>query len=210
LLAEEMIILDDRMFLNSGTVRACYHHPEDSRLVIKVPTGKRKEREKANLTEMKGYHELMREQTDLFCISHCYGFVSTNRGKGLVCDCIRDDRGSVSKTIWDLIISQDDSDGKYILEVAKNFCDMLISKKIFIFDLNVKNIAFKLRYDGTYKPFVIDLKGRSENKEFIPYSRYIKFFSERKMERRSNQLIERISRCLDRRAELQFEHGTDL
>lgn len=188
-----MIFLTDTMHINHGTLRACYQHPENPNLVIKVPTGDKKEKELANLKEMKGYHALMREQTDLFCVSHCYGFVTTNLGKGLVCDCIRDYNGNISKTIWDIIGSGNDYDEHYILEIAGNFCDMLISQKVFIFDLNVKNIALQLREDGTYLPFAIDLKGRYDNNEFLPFSTYIKYFSLKKLERRSRQLIERIS-----------------
>jgi len=186
-----MICLEDDNFINQGTLRACYHHPKDRRFIIKVPAGDKKESELANLKEMKGYHALMREQIDLFCISHCYGFVSTNRGKGLVCDCIRDDDGTVSKTILD-IITGDDCDVDYIVEVAKGLCNTLISNRIYLFDINVKNIALKLRHDGTYQPFVIDLKGRYDNNEFLPLSSYVKYFALKKVARRGKQLIERI------------------
>jgi hypothetical protein len=57
---------------------------------------------------------------------------------------------------------------------------MLTSKGIFIFDLNVKNIAFQLQSDNTYRPVAIDLKGRFDNNEFLPFSSYIKYFSQKK------------------------------
>ncbi len=188
-----MFSLTDEMFINHGTLRACYQHPENSNLVIKIAIGEKKERKLANLKEMKGYHDLMCRHIDLFCISHCYGFVRTNLGDGLVCDCIRDDNESISKTIWDIISSGDEYDIDYILEVAKNFCDMLMSQRVYIFDLNIKNIIFKLKHDGTYLPFLIDLKGRFDNSELFPFSSYIKYLSIKKMERRSRQLVERIS-----------------
>ena len=188
-----MILLTDKKYINHGTLRACYQHPENPNLIIKVPVGEKKEKDQANLKELKGYHALMREHIDLFCISHCYGFVTTNLGVGLVCDCIRDYNGAISKTIWDVIGSGEEYDAHYILDIANNFCNMLISKRIYIFDLNVKNIALQLRNDGTYLPFAIDLKGRYDNNEFLPFSTYIKYFSQKKLERRSRQLIERIS-----------------
>ncbi len=149
-----------------------------------------------------GYHALMREHIDLFCISHCYGFVSTNRGQGLVCDCIRDDAGTVSKTIWDVIVTQDACDVDYIMTVARKFCHMLISKRIYIFDINLKNIALKLHHDGTYQPFIIDLKGRYDNKEIVPLSSYIDYFSRKKLERRCRQFLERIPIHRTRRKEM--------
>ena len=188
-----MFSLTDKMFINHGTLRACYQHPENPNLVIKVAAGEKKEEKLANLKEMKGYHKLMRTHIDLFYISHCYGFVTTNLGEGLVCDCIRDDNENTSKTIWDIINSEGDYDIDYILEVVRNFCDMLISKRVYIFDINVKNIALKLKYDGTYLTFLIDLKGCHDNKEFLPFSSYIKWLSLKKLKRRSRQLVERIS-----------------
>ncbi len=197
-----MIVLDEDKFINCGTLRASYQHPENPALLIKVPVGTRKEREQANLKEMKGYHALMREHTDLFCISHCYGFVSTNRGRGLVCDCIRDDAGTVSKTIWDVIVTQDDCDVDYIMAVAREFCHMLLSRRIYIFDINLKNIVVKLHHDGTYEPFVIDLKGRFDNKELFQLSSHIEYFSRKKLERRCRQLLERIPVHRTRRKEM--------
>lgn len=188
-----MIILTDKTYINQGSLRACYQHPENPNLIIKIPVGEKKEKNRANLKEQKGYHALIREHVDLFCISHCYGFVTTNLGIGLVCDCIRDHNGNISKTIWDIIGSGKEYDTHYILEVANSFCNMLISRNIFLFDLNVKNIVLQLRDDGTYQPFAIDLKGRYDNNEFLPFSTYIKFFAQKKIERRSKQLIERIS-----------------
>lgn len=188
-----MIILTDKLFINHGTLRACYQHPEKSNLVIKIAVGEKKAKIFANLKELKGYHELMRRHIDLFCVSHCYGFVTTNFGEGLVCDCIRDDDMSISKTISEILGSEDKSDVQYIMEVARNFCDMLISKRVYVFDLNLHNIVLKLKHDGSYLPYLIDLKGRYDNNEFLPFSSYINYLSLKKLERRSRQLIERIS-----------------
>ena len=134
----------------------------------------------------------MRRHIDLFCVSHCYGFVTTNLGEGLVCDCIRDDDKSISKTISDILSSDDESDVHYILEVVRSFCDILIAKRVYVFDLNLHNIVLKLKHDGSYLPFLIDLKGRYDNNEFLPFSSYINYLSLKKLERRSRQLIERI------------------
>jgi hypothetical protein len=188
-----MIILDEEGFINRGTLRACYQHPENPNLVIKVPVGDKKGKELANLKELKGYHALVRKHIDLFCISHCYGFITTSHGTGLVCDCVRDHDGNISRTIADIITSGEDYDPAYVLAVAQNICDMLMSKKVYIFDLNIKNIALKLQPDGAYLPLAIDLKGRYDNNEFFPFSSYIEFLSRKKMERRCRQLLERIS-----------------
>ncbi len=187
-----MILLEDADFIGEGTLRACYVHPENPGLVIKVPVGEKKGKESANFKELKGYHALMCEHIDLLCVSHCYGFVSTNRGQGLVCDCVRDDDGTISKTILDVITAEDGCDFEYIYNVAGGLCSTLKLKDIFIFDINLYNVVLRSRFDGTYQPFIIDLKGRYDNSEFLPLSSYIRYFSRKKLERRCQQFLVRI------------------
>ncbi len=194
-------MLDNRLLINQGRTRACYQHPGDKNLVVKVPCGNKKTDSMSNIIELRGYQALMREQVDLFCISHCYGFVTTSLGKGLVCDCIRDDDGAVSRTIWDIIIYQDDCNIEYIKAVIDDFCGFLIERDARLFDLNLKNIVLKLQNDGVYAPFAVDLKGRFDNKETIPVSSYSRYFARKKMVRRRRQLIERISFFREKRVE---------
>ncbi len=202
-----MLALYDSLLISQGRTRACYRHPSDRGLVIKVPVGDEKEQNRSNIKELHGYQALMREQVDLFCISHCYGFVTTSLGRGLVCDCIRDDDGAISKTIWDIIVYQEVCDVAYIQKVTDDFCRFLIQRDTRLFDLNLKNIALRMQNDGSYQPFAIDLKGRFDNKETIPVSSYSSYFAKKKMVRRARQLIERILFFRDRRKELQSKTG---
>lgn len=190
-----MILLDSTLLINQGTVRACYHHPENSRLVIKVPTGIKKNRNQANSIELKGYQTLMQQHKDLSCISRCYGIKATNLGDGLVCDCIYDSNGYVSKSIVDVIESDIPPDFSYVKNVVKMFTEYLMENNIHIFDLNMKNIVLQQQPDRSYKPIIIDVKGGYELKEFIPISRYIPYFGRKKLQRRCRQLLERTERC---------------
>lgn len=194
-----MIILDKSLLINQGTVRACYHHPHDSSLVIKVPTGSKSDRDQANSIELQGYQDLMQKHNALTCISHCYGFEPTNMGDGLICDCIYDANGSVSKTILDLINSKSPPEFSYLKSVVEQFTRYLLDENIFIFDLNVKNIVLQQQSDATYWPIIIDLKGHYELKEFIPLSRYFPYFRRKKLERRCRQLLERTEMFWEKR-----------
>lgn len=198
-----MIFLNETNLISRGQLRACYQHPEKIDRIVKVPAGEEKEQLKANVSELKGYHSLMLKHTDLFCVSHCYGFVSTNLGRGLECDCIRDESGRISKTLWDIIIFEDNPDIDYIVKVIKNFCDYLITQKIFLFDLNLKNIALRQLHDGSYQPTAIDLKGVYDNHEFIPVSTSFEFLGKKKLRRRCSQLITRIPHFREIRMEFQ-------
>ena len=188
-----MIVLDDTLLIGRGQVRSCYRHPQDEPLVIKVPAGSQKAQIQANHKEMKGYRFLLRRHGWLDCINHCHGFVATSHGEGLVCDCIRDSDGTISQTIWDIVHSRNKCDLDNILAIAAQFCAYLAEKDIWLFDFNLKNIALSRQSDNTCRAIILDLKGRYDNNEFIPFSSYIGFLARKKRERRARQLIERIN-----------------
>ena len=88
-----MIYLDDTLLVGRGTLRACYRHPGNDDLVVKVPLKDSSGGRDANDKEMRSYRSLRRKHAVLEHISHCHGLIPTDRGKGLVCDCIRDHDG---------------------------------------------------------------------------------------------------------------------
>ncbi len=187
-----MLVLDDTLLIGRGQVRCCFRHPRDDRLVIKVPAGPHKVQIQANHKEMKGYRFLLRRHGLLDCISHCHAFVATSHGEGLVCDCIRDSDGTISQTIWVMVHSPDGCDLGNILTTVEQFSAYLAEKDIWLFDLNLKNIALARQPDGTFRAISLDLKGRYDNNEFIPFSSYIGFLARKKRDRRARQLLERI------------------
>lgn len=161
------------------------------------------------MRELKGYQLLIQDWQDtqdrqgsksLSCISHCYGFEQTNLGNGLVCDGIYDSDGSISKSILDLIISESPPDFSYLKKVVEEFSEYLLTKDIFVFDLNVKNIVMQ-NNEGELRPYLIDLKGRYEFKEFLPFARFIPYFKRKKLQRRCRQLLERTIDRWERRDE---------
>lgn len=197
------IVLSDKNPLSQGMERECYIHPADPGFVVKLPLRSKGDKCQANEDELRGYQLLKNDKVSLDFISHCHGYIATDIGKGLLCDCIRDDDGEVSKTLWDIVIYQDDCDIEYITEIIKKFSTFLNDHHVWIFDLNLKNIALKKYANGTYKPHIIDLKGRAASTEFIPVSRFIPYFSKTKLSRRSRQLLQRITDYHQRRDELR-------
>jgi hypothetical protein len=184
--------LAEELLISRGRNRLCYHHPSDPALVVKVPAGLDKTQVEANAREYRGYQDLVRRHGMISCISHCHGFVATDRGPGLLCDCVRNEDGSPAETIWDLLVHHEECDLPSILAVAEAFCQQLVTHDIRLFDLNPKNIALSRRCNGTYAAVALDLKGRFDNNEFIPFSTYSRFFARRKLVRRSRQLLDRI------------------
>ncbi len=198
-----MIHLPEHLLIGRGTLRACYRHPDRDDCIVKVPLADQGEGEEANRKELKSYRELKRIHRELDHISHCHGFIETDRGPGLVCDCIRDFDGTVSQTIWDVVVHEEACDIDYLLAVAGEFCDYLVANDIFLFDINLKNIALQRRADRSLKPYAIDLKGPYDNKEFLQLSSRITFLGRKKLRRRTNQLLERIVLFREQRESLR-------
>lgn len=198
-----MLVIDEHLFVGRGTLRACYLHPEREDLIIKVPLQHSSGGEVANRLEMKSYLQLRRIHGQLDHISHCHGFIETDRGAGLTCDCIRDHDQSISKTIWDIVVYQEACDIDYLLEVAADFCNYLIAGDIFLFDINLKNVVLQRMEDDSYRAFAVDLKGPLDNKEFLQLSSRIRFLGRKKLKRRTNQLLERIVQFREQRESLK-------
>ena len=190
--SEPLITLTDDLLINRGRLRLCYRHPTNRDLVVKVPAGTKSFELGANLKEYKGYHDLLKRHGRLSCISHCHDFTITDRGQGLMCDCIRDEDGRIAHTLWDIIIHRDTCNLDHLVRVVRMFCSFLVKHDIWLFDLNPKNIALSRQLNGTYFPVALDLKGRYDNNEFIPVSSYISYFARKKMARRIRRLLERI------------------
>lgn len=199
------LVLGDELLINRGRGRLCFRHPADRSLVVKVPAGAGTAAQEANRKEWLGYRELIRRHGRLSCISQCHGFIATDRGTGLICDCIRDANGAIARTIYDIIVYEEDCDIERIVAVADSFGRFLLEHDIRLFDLNPKNIALIMEQDGGYRAVALDLKGRFDNNEFVPFSSYIGFFARRKMQRRARQLLERIRFFRDHRHRYQTE-----
>ena len=198
-----MITLDDKLLVGRGTLRACYQHPEDETLIIKVGRSDQDGGIDANRKEFLSYQKIRERHVKLDHISHCHGFIETDRGQGLVCDCIRDSNGEIAKTIWDIVVYEEDCDIDKILKTARTLCDYLISQDLFLFDINLKNIVLREGSDNSYRAYAIDLKGPYDNKEFLQLSSRITFLGRRKLKRRAQQLFERIVQFREQREELK-------
>ncbi|MFH7320448.1 YrbL family protein [Desulfurivibrio sp. D14AmB] len=185
----QKLILQDDHILGRGGLRVCYLHPQDPNLVIKLPVGGKTEEIKANISELKSFQALVAKHGQLPFISRCHGLVNTNRGEGLVCDCIRDASGAVSKTIWDLFTSGKKYDIDNIILLATDFCNFLQKNDVWLFDLNLQNLALQVQHGSSCRIIAIDLKGRFSNNEFIKISSYFDFFARRKVKRRCHQLL---------------------
>ena len=187
-----MLKLEGAKILGQGMERICYLHPDDANKVIKIPKTQSPKSIQQNQKEYRSFQYISKRHKKLTCISGCYGFVETDLGSGLVCQCIRNFQGSISKSLFEILILQHNYPYDRLVHCVNELCSFLLKENIQLFDLNPKNIVINVQKDGAYKAISIDLKGRYANNEFIPFSTYIPFFSRKKILRRWQQLLVRM------------------
>ena len=195
-----MIHLRDQNLIATSKTRKCYLHPDDPDRVIKIirrptPFYKRD----ANWKEWRHYRYLQKRHPRLDFISTYYGFVETNRGRGLMSDCIRDYDGSVSVRLEKALINPSAYDWAALEKSIDRFSKNIVENNIQLFDLNQFNILIQVLSVGNYRPVSIDIKGRFNNYEFIPISSYIPYFSRRKLKRRRRRLLHMVRHQIPRR-----------
>jgi hypothetical protein len=105
---------------------------------------------------------------------------------------VRDDDGEISKTLFQISTGHYQYDVRRIEDALTSFLDNLIVNNIQLFDFSLPNIVIQVTADGRYHPVSVDLKGRFNNREFIPVSTFIPFMSRRKLARRGKRLLETV------------------
>lgn len=124
--------------IGKGRERACFIHPEDPRLAIKIPHSKVIDQ---TLRDIKFYRDLKRRRIDS-CehIPNYHGLCDTNLGRGLVVDLIRNYDGEISRPLnWYLAqgVPIEEFDD-YLEEMKQSFLKNLI---IFNHDMNIGNLV---------------------------------------------------------------------
>lgn len=193
-----MLRLNNAIKIGAGMERVCYLHPWDQDKVVKISNNSARGNEQ-NQCEFKMYTYLTRHHGHLDCISRCYGFSETNLGPGLVCQCIRDYNGQISRTLLETLVNPTKDSPQDLRQIVDTFCNRIVEDNIQLFDMNPKNIVLRMEQPGQYRAVSIDLKGRYANKEFIPISTFIPFFSRKKLQRRAERLLKMIDDIRDKR-----------
>lgn len=98
----DMIVLTEDLFIGRGYERACYRHPMDRNLCIKVSETGRIPRKQQNPVEFKYHKKLAARNIDWSHIARCHGWIETDKGKGLVFDLKHDENGN--RTVTDMEI----------------------------------------------------------------------------------------------------------
>lgn len=171
---ETIIEINKNDLLDTGRKRICYRHPNNPYRCLKIDIND----SGLNQRDLDAYYNvspILREYLPTY-----FGIIRTSKGKALETELIADESGIPSKSIYEYYISH-----KISLslknELGKLF-SLLIENKIYLYDLNPKNILIQEKEGDQFIKF-IDLKNLNYSNSFLQLEK-IDFFGKIKMKRR--------------------------
>ncbi|MBS3951332.1 MAG: hypothetical protein KGZ88_00020 [Methylomicrobium sp.] len=218
-----MLLLAQIAPFAQGGNRLCFVHPNDPLRCIKVrrpdfslADRRRKKGFPKNLRPLSSFDdnlEELRVMADLDSsvgehlyqhVSHCYGFVTTDMGPGLVSELIRNDDGSIAETlkkyIWDHGFTED------CQLAVSSLCDHWRAQRIPSRDLLLHNIVTQMAGSSIVRLVVIDGLG---SPSLVPFRWLPLAMRSKRIERKIANLYQRIHSLLSQRGQEKFPgyHG---
>jgi hypothetical protein len=182
-----MLELTDSLIIGKGSERACYIHPEDALLCVKVSHSKLT---KQTRKEIK-YCELLLRQGKLPCqgLPRYLGTVQTSLGQGTIFERIKNYDGQACLSLHEafplLKARQDQTSLKQIIDGLAKLKEQLLGNHILVRDLTLKNIFIQYIDENHLQLILIDGFG---NSDFIPIANYLNFYAELKLKRKWQRL----------------------
>ncbi|MCH2207204.1 MAG: YrbL family protein [Lentisphaerales bacterium] len=171
--------LDDSKLIGVGLHRKCYEHPENSNLCIKVGFNSNPKEDKR---EINYYKFLNRRAISWAMLPKFHGKEKTNLGEGVVFDLIRDEDGSVSKTLeYYLEEGTQEVAQENIINALDDLKEYLLQELILTMTLKPKNIIYQKYKNGSGKLIIIDNIGTSD---FIPICKFSNTLAKQKILRK--------------------------
>lgn len=175
--------LSKKNLFNLGNHRHCYIHPDNQDICIKVDHYEFKKKHKETRRE-RGYFwrlRFIKPKLNYDYIAKYYGSVSTNFGKGLLCELVRDETtGEISKTLLDTpkeLIKQRYSEIVKEIETVKS---SLFQNGVLIRDFHPGNIVVKHLSNNKLRMVIIDGIGHTN---FIPVVEVFNWLARKKLQR---------------------------
>lgn len=177
-----MIFLDDSLYINKGTNRVCYKHPNDKTKCLKIDLRENKETKR----ELKYYKKLIEKDIPFDFLSKYYGEVDTNLGKAEVFELIRDNDETISMEV-DKYLKNSNSieEIENLLKLVPLLKKYIYENKIFVKDLNTVNIMYQQNID---KSRLVIIDGLSHS-NYNPFFYICDYFLNKKINRSWNNFI---------------------
>ncbi len=173
-----MINLSNNKPVGKGTNRSAFIHPHDDTKCIKITHSNDYSE---SIKEIKYYKFLEKRNISWTLLAKYYGSVETSLGKGEVYDLIKDYDGNISKTLSYYL--QKDEKTKTLINPIKLLDELksyTLKEGIIVKDLNTKNMLYQKLDQKSARLVLID---GVVNNDFLPFSKYISFFTQKKIKR---------------------------
>lgn len=165
---ENLLALNNDLFIGEGMGRKCYIYPEDKNLCIKIPSKRGKRSTQREINYLKRLHK---RGKSFEMISDYKGDVETNFGSGNLYELVRDYDGNISKNLEYYFDLKDKQITSKMLGLIEDLRVYLIKEYILFSDLDMDNILVKKYDENNFKLVIID--GVGDNNQ-IPLLEYIK------------------------------------
>ncbi len=153
-------MLNLQKFIGKGSSRICFEHPDDPNKCVKIAL--KPQNETQLFVELKAYKQAAPYLGD-YIIHYEPNLVSTNLGRGLVCELLRNDDDTFAKPLT-AYVGHLPLDAE-IVEQLWNFSYCLLAHDIFFYDFNLQNFVVQLT-DGHPKLRYIDIKSFNNYKSW--------------------------------------------
>ncbi len=151
--------LNSKLYIGQGRNRACYIHPDNENLCVKVLLDGINPRGAQN--EVKYYKRLDKRNISWNMIAKYFGNVQTNMGDGETFELIRDYDGNISKSVEYYLKLNNNDMNKEIIKLLEDLRHFLINEQILFHEITLSNILLKKCNRTTSKLIIIDGIGTS-------------------------------------------------
>ena len=184
-----MLVLNDDHYIGQGAHRACYCHPKDSSLCIKIPF-EQSSQIKPLERELAYYKRLSKRDISWSMLSRMLGEIETNKGAGHIYTIVRDDNNEVSKNLLHYLKAEHTTlHYAVILETLKNLYDYLLNNQILPLTLYPRNIVIKLGEQPL--AVIVDDIG---NNELVRFSEWNKSMARKKISRKWHRFLKHLGK----------------
>lgn len=175
-----MIELNDSHYIGEGNYRICFAHPTDKNKVIKVPKHaklhykdqnsreRHRDQNRIEYSFMKHFHG------DASRLVRCYGWVRTNKGKGLMFDRVKNYDGSPSETL-ESAVQNNRLPLKQQKALIKELQQYVFDNRVLISDAGMSNLM--VQYTAPNEPHLVFIDGLGSKKYGLRFLMRQKFWS---------------------------------
>lgn len=187
-----MIELGKAEFIGKGEHKACYVHPEDKNICIKVPYSL----PDVDIEKELKYRSILKKQgKEPSLLTKYLGTVETDQGTGYQFELVRDFDGAVSKDMLYLLAHPLELQTVYgvdSLELLRRFRKVWLGEAVVTSDVDFGNYYVQRISADNFVVRIIDNIGTPAH---LPLVYYFHFLAVRRAKRRWRRLIDAVISC---------------